>query len=363
MVDVLSPGAAPEDRALSIFSKTCPECAAVNPAGATNCACGYSFDVDGTNGSRNTLELVAQEERLYLDYLAARVKQAAEAAKIAHKLANADPENHTKAADALRADQLLMTARGELSEQEARLRVATLRLEHVKAFVRPLPSRSPTKKPAAGAKAVAPQFSLTTPKKRATHRPGATVHKTAAPATPAVSPAPRAETRARFAPPAAPAAPKTKSPEKAPAQPAKARTEVAASATQAAVKPAAPRTAVPTAKPGPIFRAAQAARAEKAMESQGGHRATAPPATPPKVATPAKRPAAPVADSQPKPVAASAPATKECPHCWGAVPISANRCRCGYEFSTGPELPGLTLSASERALFSSLDFTGATKPR
>jgi hypothetical protein len=77
-------------------------------------------------------------------------------------------------------------------------------------------------------------------------------------------------------------------------------------------------------------------------------------------AKPASRPAAQVATPAPKPDAAP---TKECPHCWGSVPQKAARCRCGYEFSSGPELPGLTLSASERALFASLDFTGAVKPR
>jgi hypothetical protein len=53
--------------------------------------------------------------------------------------------------------------------------------------------------------------------------------------------------------------------------------------------------------------------------------------------------------------------TKDCPNCWGKVPLATVRCRCGYEFSGGPQIPGLSISSSDFAeFFGDLGFTKPT---
>ncbi len=68
---------------MSIFQKDCPQCAASHAVYALRCPCGYCFDPEQMEGTVQMLELVAQEEQLYLDYLSARLEQARNAARAA----------------------------------------------------------------------------------------------------------------------------------------------------------------------------------------------------------------------------------------------------------------------------------------
>ena len=61
---------------MNIFQKDCPQCAARHAGYTLGCACGYSFGPQRMEGAVEALELVAEEEQLYLDYLGARLEQA-----------------------------------------------------------------------------------------------------------------------------------------------------------------------------------------------------------------------------------------------------------------------------------------------
>ena len=61
---------------MNIFQKDCPQCAARHAGYTPGCACGYSFGPQRMEGAVEALELVAEEEQLYLDYLGARLEQA-----------------------------------------------------------------------------------------------------------------------------------------------------------------------------------------------------------------------------------------------------------------------------------------------
>jgi hypothetical protein len=105
---------------LGIFDKACPRCTAVNAAGAASCDCGYAFDNVPREQARSTPELVAQEERLFEDYLVARVAQAVELATVAVRAAELAPENECTAMEALRAKENVNAAKVELAAQRVR---------------------------------------------------------------------------------------------------------------------------------------------------------------------------------------------------------------------------------------------------
>ena len=92
---------------MSIFSKECPHCAATRPADASRCGCGYVFDPYLLDDAQRTLGLAAEEEKLYEEYLAA-------------KLAAIDPENEPTAIDDARAQRGAQAANAELAAQRAR---------------------------------------------------------------------------------------------------------------------------------------------------------------------------------------------------------------------------------------------------
>lgn len=300
---------------MSIFTKDCPQCTASSPVAAAYCRCGYCFEPDKVNGSAQALELGAQEEKLYLDYLKARTSQAEEAARAARAVAATAPDSHAKAAEALLAEQAMINARAELADQAARVHIATQRWESVKTAIRgPVASRN--KPTARGAKPVH-------------HR------KTSKPA-PALIIKDQAPTRST------PAVAVTSSP-------------------------------VPqTAQPNDVFRAVQAARAEQVMKQLPPVvRVISPPPVPaPVIALPEKPlpavvppPAAAVllVRSTPPVLLKTNPAHKDCPNCYARVTTSMVRCRCGYEFSNGPQLPPLTLNAAERELFLSFGYSKPAK--
>lgn len=300
---------------MSIFTKDCPQCTTSSPLAAAYCRCGYCFEPDKVNGSAQALELEAQEEKLYLDYLKARVSQTEAAVRAARAVAAADADSHAKAAEALLAEQALINARAELADQTARVRIATQRWESVRTVIRaPVVSRN---KPTAHAA------------KPVHHR------KTSKPA-PALIFKDQAPTRSA---------------------------------------PAVAVTSIPvpqTAQPNDVFRAVQAARAEQVMKQLPPvvRDISPPPVAAPVTALPEKPlpaavtpPAAPVllVHSTPPVLLKTNPAHKDCPNCYAHVTRSLVRCRCGYEFSNGPQLPPLTLNAAERELFLSFGYSKPPK--
>lgn len=105
---------------MSLFHKDCPQCAARNSVDAIHCSCGYCFEVLARGGE----ETAAEEEKLYREYLAARVVQATKTLDAARAGAVADPQNRIKVAEMLRAQQNFAAARAELATLTSATRAA-----------------------------------------------------------------------------------------------------------------------------------------------------------------------------------------------------------------------------------------------
>lgn len=101
-----------------IFYKSCPHCAVAVVKTATSCNCGYSFESDSPTSA------IAQswaEEKLYEDYLIARVAQTAQAAIDAQSLQAMRREDPALSAAVVAALEEAATVRSELSAQNARV--------------------------------------------------------------------------------------------------------------------------------------------------------------------------------------------------------------------------------------------------
>lgn len=266
---------------MSIFEKDCPQCASANPVHARRCRCGYCFDPELQQ------ETDGQEERLYRDYLAARVVQAEAALTVARSEASADPDNQVKTAQALLAEQALNTARAELRA----LAVKTGR------------SGPASRVPAPVAKA---------------------------------PPAPPAKAKVGNAVAQEPMAPRRSPPASPPA--VRAVTPAAARATE---KPGPEFRAVQAVK-------AEGVMQTRKVEPKPTIPKVAPPASVPKSRAKAARPPTRVAAPPTAPVKE---ARKECPHCTALVPLDATRCRCGFSLPTvSVEMPPVALDAETLAL-------------
>jgi len=315
---------------LSIFTKLCPQCSDSVESSAARCPCGYIFDTT-TDGSICAGDLLEQNERMYLEYLEARVIQAKQDFEVARSAAARDPENRLATAELLRAEQVMNNARAELSSQ-------SVRLETTRAVVtrsRPTPAPKPI---------IAPPPPEPLAPTAATRAPAPIQEISRAPQT---APAPKlSETLAMKKPEPAAAQPlaglKLAVPEKPPApetKPARRTFSVPASAKRV--------------EPGESFRAAQAAKAERAMRTRTETPRAVP--LPPKV-TPAKpRSTDPLASAKAAMQVrhAAAPETRECPNCTAHLKLDVLRCRCGYEFPTvGAEIPALSLPSADLAALS-----------
>lgn len=95
---------------MSIFTKDCPVCGVSQPSETVRCSCGHRFDA-ASDGDAQHLESIYHEERLYRDYLAARVDGA------------------VKSAD----KKAIASARAELEAQEQRVRAVKKRLKLMRA--------------------------------------------------------------------------------------------------------------------------------------------------------------------------------------------------------------------------------------
>lgn len=81
------------------------------------CTCGYLFDTHSNDECSVTLERIAREEKLFEEYLEARLAQAKEVASVAAHAADLDPENQRKAVEALRANQAAARTAAGLAKQ------------------------------------------------------------------------------------------------------------------------------------------------------------------------------------------------------------------------------------------------------
>lgn len=320
-------------------------------------------------------EVAVHEERLYHDYLAARVVQAEATLEVTRAEALAEPDNTYKAAQALAAEQALHTARAELRQQAqkiARLKKSLPRKAHVTRVVAPVTPAAPAPKlqtakphkpsvsapasmPGVQAKSFRPEPKPDAPSAAIAVSPAPTA-RTAPPraevkpdvpsATVTVPPAPMAHTapsRARPDPdatrpvvaiPPAPTPPVAVSAKKQRRNPTPSAKSVKPGRTP-------PRS---TPEPSQAFRAQQAKRANAVAR-----KALASPARTPSVAT-MPTSIAPIALERAAPKTPEVP-TKECPNCTAKVPTQLPQCRCGFGFSAGSlEMASLTLDAAALAI-------------
>lgn len=366
---------------MSIFlQKFCPECTTGHSLSASRCDCGYLFDVDQSADSAHAAEYDAQQERIYLEYLAARASQAEENYRVAKRKSESTPDDASLAAETLLAQQYMNAARAELSTQTVKVQLAAERAHSARATerhaavaaakaraatMRPVPG---TTKPSSKTGEIAPTpiaaptpppaHPAAVPARKVTERTPAPIG-TKAVSAPATTATIRTVDAQRIA--QATRSPVTKA--KLPAKVAASVVESAVATVKPAEKPRAaavpsaetpPPAVVPSAQATSEFRKAQARKAEATITREPArttHAQSAPPvAVAKKTAPAAKIPRVAAEDS------------KDCPNCTASVKLAVMQCRCGFEFSAGVELPGLSLSPTERAaLTQALDMFSARR--
>ena len=90
---------------MGIFYKDCPHCATTHAASTDMCGCGYAFNGEKLEEPHRVPGLVAQEEKLYEAYLAARLEQAvaeAQQAQIAIHTGYQTPQNIARAEETVK---------------------------------------------------------------------------------------------------------------------------------------------------------------------------------------------------------------------------------------------------------------------
>ncbi len=311
---------------MNIFQKDCPQCAAINPVDAVNCDCGYCFDPEAL-ARTNPAEYAHQQDRLYRDYLAARIAQAEAELIVAREQLKADPGNTYKASGVLLAEQALNALRAEMKQLTLRLSASASR-------------RAASLAPAATRREKTP---IAKPVERA-HVEPAPLSMQAAAAAPKIAAAMKQTSAAkRVAVPAPKPAPVSR-PEPAPRR-------AAAPKPHASPEPQTRVTPPPavTMQPDEIFKRRQAERAEAIVRAKTALVKTAPAAAgkPREI----KPPSQPAPARVPPLLSATAASTQECPNCTATVPADRKRCRCGYTFSrAAEEVPPITLDAAALAI-------------
>lgn len=300
------------------------------------CSCGYAFEQNDTGSSPSSEEIRLNAEQLYETYLSARAEQAALAVKTTQAEFARHPENFEISE---RVAQTIRDAQGAQANLRAQIaRVAALK-KIMQAKTQPISTSV-----------------------RVTVQPtGTRITRTVTPSRPA------------------PMTRNTKpmgSSRRADTRPA-----ITTGITRRTVRkkpvstPLQPTVSMPPVQtPAPkVFRAAQAAKAEKIMHAahakkQGSIALPTPPIAktetlpgtekPAKVkvaitAKPVKAPEAPrPANVSKAPPTRMVALSRECPNCTAAVPGSEARCRCGYEFPCSEQLiPSLSMTDEERNLF------------
>ena len=301
------------------------------PLDARGCSCGHHFDHDDTDTALTSEEIRLKAEELYENYLGARVEQAAKAAKTAQAEFARDPSNPDKSDHVASTIREVQMAESALATQSAR--VAEMKKVMLPAALpaAPLPVATPVKKRATALKSV-------------TAKPQAQIVRKPIPVlTEVVATAP------------APVRPKRH---------AKVAAMIAKKSPAVAVTPTKPEIAPPvqSATPNPVFRQAQAAKAEKILQAISSTKPTHAPAAK-AIKEESRMPA--VTETKPPqttPILIKAAPRlytprdkKECPNCTASVASAAARCRCGYEFPSSEQLiPPLAMSDEERAEFAKL---------
>lgn len=344
---------------MNIFQKNCPECAAPNSSGALTCRCGYCFDPEAL-AAADPAEYAHQQDRLYRDYLEARVAQAEAELTVARELASADPESTYKASTALLAEQSLNTLKAEMKQLSVRI-------------ARSAPARG-------AARSRPPKINGSAHTPASTKMPLARPNSVAASDTLGRSPKPAAPVRLPPPPIAGPIPSRTH----APAHQTKAKTALPAPRPAATVtpKPIQPAPTAPRAtamarpanaprdpndagslpgtpsringkvqenipaisvRPDDAFRRLQTQKAEAIARSKSNAAAVAKPQRKPAVqAKPADIPPLVLLQRQ---------QTQECPNCTASVSAELTRCGCGYMLQhPGEEVPALSLDATALAI-------------
>jgi len=307
---------------------------------AVRCDCGYCFDPDALGGNDAT-EYAEEQDRLYLDYLAARVVQAEAEMIVAREQANADSSNTYKSAAALVAEQALSTVQAEMSQLSARVRAR--------------PVRPAAAKPAA--RVSRPAFT-----------PNAPSHKTQAKAN---NSGERKHEAARFAAPKPSSSTKHGRSQDA-IFPESEKTAIAKPFSKPHVLAKSvetkPRATTYTAKatstrhdgeskstsiPNSSFRSLQSRKAAAIARAQPIAPA---PTLDDTLGAPAKRPEPMPHSDTPVFRGQSKATTQDCPSCGATLALDATRCRCGYLFKHVTDMPAL---ASEAPIaFAPLDREG-----
>lgn len=141
---------------------------ASNTATTQRCTCGYRFDVPDDNEEPSaTAAQIAVEEKLFAEYLEARAAQAVEAATVAARAAELDPDSERKAVEAVRAQQAAEKLAAELAVQRIKAaQAAHAAGPHTALPVWPPPPARPSNPPPNGRRrpspAVRPQRVATT---------------------------------------------------------------------------------------------------------------------------------------------------------------------------------------------------------
>jgi hypothetical protein len=105
---------------LAISHKDCPSCGTTVSNYITRCACGYSYENLEEEDPTQRLQATAEEERLYLQYLAARAKQAIAEAAEARANASSDPANDVWATRVEQTEATRAAVMAELHQQKIR---------------------------------------------------------------------------------------------------------------------------------------------------------------------------------------------------------------------------------------------------
>ena len=296
---------------MSIFTKSCPRCAADNAAEAERCVCGYVFDGNVTSDSYAAIELALQEAELYSEYLKARLQQTHEAAEVAAADAQRSPGDADKArrAEETRAEYKLTKTEYKIQKDQ----IADLQSE----------ADARKKREIAAARKSAWEMA----RRKAADRAAASAQ--------AKSTKKMAGPEAKDAKPVRP--------------PVTMQQKLARKAQQAIARVREMKSATQAAAPAPVL--PQVTPTKQA--------AAARPVTKP-VTKPANKPVAKTAPTPPKRVVPAEakkprPNTIECPHCTSVLPIGAQRCRCGFTFKkTTDTMPGIGLTSEEQAQLLSL---------
>ncbi len=329
----------------SIFQKVCPGCMANVPLDASDCSCGHQFDHDNTDSNLSSEEIRLRAEELYESYLAARAEQSTNAVKAIQAEFARDPANQDKSDRVAAAIQEMQAAETALAAQSARIAEMRKTLPPPRQVTSPKPAPLP----------LIPKKRAAAPKTAVTATPVRAARKPAMPVINVVNANPvRAKRAAKTAAHVIQSKPVVQAKPKKP----EVRQLPAPAQAPVAKKPDIVTAPIQTPTPNHAFRQAQAARAEKILRAAQATKPAKPveknlaPVMPP-VAQPKAPPMVPAqGKTAPRMYGLN---KKECPNCTASVASDANRCRCGYEFSTSEQLiPSLSMSDEERAEFAKL---------